>query len=62
MAKDFKITDILDAVDSIYGTERKKENSLKIKNNFADIDDVLPNSIHLKTNKSDILVLDQMIE
>jgi hypothetical protein len=62
MAKDFKIIDILDAVDSIYEIERKKESTLKIKNNFANIDGILPNVDHSKSNKSDILVLDQMIE
>ena len=62
MAKDFKIIDILDAVDSIYEIERKKESALKIKNNFANIDGILPNVDHSKSNKSDILVLDQMIE
>tara|TARA_B100000029_G_scaffold273438_1_gene268212 strand:- start:705 stop:875 length:171 start_codon:yes stop_codon:yes gene_type:complete len=56
MIKDFKIDDILNAVNSIYGIERKKGKSIK-----AEKDEFSHNN-QVKSEKSDILVLDQMIE
>ena len=56
MIKEFEINDILSAVDSISKTERKKSKTIKAKNDhFGDNNQV-------KSEKSEILVLDQMIE
>jgi len=62
MKKEFEIDDILNAVTSISKIDRKKGKTLEIKNDFTDKDDVLPLNNQVKSNKSDILVLDQMIE
>ena len=64
MEKEFEINDILNAVNSISKIERKKGKATKIKNNPIDIDkgDILPLNNQVKSNKRDILVLDQMIE
>tara|TARA_Y100000590_G_scaffold458032_1_gene611908 strand:- start:541 stop:732 length:192 start_codon:yes stop_codon:yes gene_type:complete len=60
--KEYEINDILSAVNSISKIERKKGKTLKIKNDFEDKNDVLPINNQVKSNKSEILVLDQMIE
>ena len=62
MVKEFEINDILNAVDIIYKIERKKGKTIKTKNDFADKNDVLTLNKQVKSNKSKILVLDQMIE
>ena len=62
MKKEFKINDILNAVNSIFNMERKKGRTMGIKNDSADKDDVLTPNKQAKSNKSEILVLDQMIE
>ena len=62
MAKAFEINDILNAVDNISKIERKKGKTIETKNDSADKDDVLTLNKQVKTNKSKILVLDQMIE
>ena len=62
MAKEFKINDILNAVDNISKIERKKDKTIEVKNDSADKDDVLTLNKVAKSNKSKILVLDQMIE
>ena len=62
MAKEFEINDILNAVDNIYKIERKKDSVLQAKNDFADKNDVLTLNKQVKSNKSKILVLDQLIE
>ena len=62
MVKEFEINDILSAVNSISKIDRKKAATVKIKKNSADKDDVLTLSNEAKSTKSDILVLDQMIE
>ena len=62
MIKEFKIGDILDAVDSISKMERKKSVTIEIKNDPTDKDGVLTLNNQVKSNKSKILVLDQMIE
>ena len=60
--KEFKVNDILDAVNSIYKKERKKDKIIQIKNDSSVKDDVLTLNNQAKLNKSEILVLDQMIE
>ena len=62
MIKEFKISDILDAVDNISEMERKKDMTREIKNDSTNKDDVLTLNNQVKSNKSKILVLDQMIE
>ena len=64
MIKEFEINDILNAVDSISKIERKKgkAKAIETKNDSIDKDDVLTLNKQVKTNKSKILVLDQMIE
>ena len=62
MAKEFEISDILNAVDNISKIERKKDRVIEKKNNSADKGDVLTLNKQVKSNKSKILVLDQMIE
>jgi len=62
MAKEFEINDILNAVNNISKIERKKDKSIEAKNDSTDKDDVLILNNEVKSNKSNILVLDQMIE
>ena len=62
MTKEFEINDILNAVDNISKIERKKYSIIQTKNDFADKNDVLTLNKQVKSNKSKILVLDQMIE
>ena len=62
MKKEFAINDILNAVDNISKIERKKVKVIETKNNFTDKNDVLTLNKQVKSNKSKILVLDQMIE
>ena len=62
MEKEFKISDILNAVNNISKIERKKGKTIEIKIDSADKNDILPLNNQVKSDKSDILVLDQMIE
>ena len=62
MAKEFEINDILNAVDNISKIRRKKGKTIETKNDSADKNDVLTLNKQVKSNKSKILVLDQMIE
>ena len=62
MKKEFKINDILNAVNSISKIERKKGKKAEIKNSPANEKDILPFNNQAKPGKSDILVLDEMIE
>tara|TARA_B100000378_G_scaffold183146_1_gene148275 strand:+ start:27 stop:218 length:192 start_codon:yes stop_codon:yes gene_type:complete len=62
MEKEFTIGDILDAVNNIFKIERKKGRNIEIKNDSTSKDDILPLNNQVKSNKSEILVLDQMIE
>ena len=62
MVKEFEISDILNAVDNISKIERKKSKTIEAKNDSTDKDDVLTLNKQVKSNKSKILVLDQMIE
>ena len=61
MAKEFEISDILNAVNSISKIEKKKTKILE-KKGFMLKDEVLTLNKQVKSNKSKILVLDQMIE
>ena len=61
MTKKFEISDILNAVDIISKIERKKRRT-EVENDSNDKVDVLPLNNQVKSNKSEILVLDQMIE
>ena len=61
MTKEFEINDILDAVDSISGIKKKKSKSTQ-KNDSAAKDEVLTLNYQVKSDKSDILVLNRMIE
>ena len=62
MKKEFKINDILNAVNSISKIERKKDRTIEIKNDSSDKNDVLTLNNQAKSDKSEILVLDRMIE
>ena len=62
MTKEFEIDDILNAVDNISKIERRKDKTVVTKNDSADKDDVLTLNKQVKSNKSKILVLDQMID
>ena len=62
MAKEFEINDILKAVDNISKIERKKDRVIETKNDPTNKDDVLTLNKQIKSNKTKILVLDQMIE
>ena len=62
MEKEFAIGDILDAVNNISKIERKKGRSIEIKIDSADKNDISPLNNQVKSDKSGILVLDQMIE
>tara|TARA_B100002049_G_scaffold172380_1_gene130301 strand:+ start:286 stop:471 length:186 start_codon:yes stop_codon:yes gene_type:complete len=61
MIKEFEISDILNAVNSISKVDKKK--SKIVKKNDSDVkEDVLTLNNQAKSDKSDILVLNQMIE
>ena len=62
MKKEFTINDILNAVDNMSKIERKKVKAIETKNDSTDKDDVLTLNKQVKSNKSKILVLNQMIE
>ena len=62
MEKEFEINDILNAVNSISKIERKKGRTIEIRNDSNDKNDVLTLNNQAKSDKSDILVLDRMIE
>ena len=62
MTKEYEINDILDAVDSISRIGKKRGSAIEIKNDPVGKDDVLTPTNQEKSDKSDILVLDQMIE
>ena len=61
MEKEFEISDILNAVNSISKIEKKKTKTTERKD-LTNKDDVLTLNNQAKSNKSEILVLDQMIE
>ena len=62
MTKEYEINDILDAVDSIARIGKKRGSAIEIKNDPVGKDDVLTPNNQEKSDKSEILVLDQMIE
>ena len=62
MEKEFKINDILNAVHHFSKIERKRGRTIELKNDSTTKNDVLPLNNQVKSTKSDILVLDQMIE
>ena len=61
MIKEFEINDILNAVNTISKMEKKKSKIIE-KKDSTNKDDVLTLNDQVKSNKSEILVLDQMIE
>ena len=61
MVKEFEINDILNAVKSFSKIAKKKSKIIE-KKGSTDKDDVLTLNNQAKSNKSEILVLDQMIE
>tara|TARA_Y100000590_G_scaffold22922_1_gene26357 strand:- start:3527 stop:3715 length:189 start_codon:yes stop_codon:yes gene_type:complete len=62
MIKEFEIKEILSAVNSISKIKRKKGKTKQLENDFAHKDSILTTNDREKSYKSDILVLDQMIE
>ena len=63
MIKEFQIKDILAAVNSISKIEKKKDKTKEVKNDFVHKKDVILSlNNQVKSDKSEILVLDQMIE
>ena len=62
MEKEFEINDILNAVNNISRIERKKGKAIEINNVSTDKNDVSTLNNQAKSDKSEILVLDQMIE
>ena len=61
MKKEFEINDILSAVNIISKIE-KNNNKILEKKDFTSKEDILTLSNQVKSNKSEILVLDKMIE
>jgi len=61
MIKEFAIKDILNAVNSISKIEKKKSKNVEKKDPTVK-DDVLTLNKQVKSNTSEILVLEQMIE
>ena len=59
--QEYEISDILSAADSIYRIGKKKHKTVE-KNGSADKDDILILNNQTKINKSEILVLDKMVE
>jgi hypothetical protein len=62
MEKEFKINDILNAVDSISRTERKKELFFVSKKSPIKKNNVLRLYDEIKSNKNDVLILDKMFK
>ena len=61
MKKEFEINDILNAVNSISKMDIKKSKTIE-KKDYSNKSDVLTLNNQVKSDKSEILVLDQMIE
>tara|TARA_B100001559_G_scaffold309096_1_gene302956 strand:+ start:469 stop:654 length:186 start_codon:yes stop_codon:yes gene_type:complete len=61
MLKEFKINDILSAVDTISKIDKKKTKNLE-KKYFTSKNDILEPINQAKLKSSEILVLDEMIE
>ena len=62
MIKEFKIGEILSAVNDLSKIERKKDSTVEVKKGFSDKYEILTLENEVKSNKSEILVLSQMIE
>ena len=62
MIKEFEINDILNAVNNISKIGKKKNKIIETKKDSDDRNDILTLNNQVKSNKSRILVLDQMIE
>ena len=62
MIKEFEINDILNAIDKISKTNRNKTDETEMKNDFTNKNDILTLINQAKPSKSDVLVLDQIIE
>ena len=61
MIKEFEISEILNAVDTISKMQKRKSEIVK-KSDSNNKDDVLTLNKQVKSNKSDVLVLNEMIE
>ena len=61
MIREFEINDILNAVNSISKIEKKKSKIVEKKDSNVK-DDIFTLNNQAKSDKSEILVLDQMIE
>jgi hypothetical protein len=61
MIKEFEINDILSAVDIISKTNKEKIKTVDKKDSVGENETITLND-QAKSNKSEILVLDQMIE
>jgi len=61
MTKEFEIRDILNAVNTIFKIDKKRSKIVE-KKDFTSKDDVLTLNNQAKSNRSEILVLEQMIE
>jgi len=62
MVKEFEINDILNAVNNFSKIEMKKSKIIETKKVSDDRNDILTLNNQVKSNKSEVLVLDQMIE
>jgi len=63
MIKEFQIKDILVAVNTISKMEKKKGKTKEVKNDFVHKkDDILTLNNQVKSDQSEILVLDNMID
>ena len=62
MIKNFEISDILNAVESISKIKTRKEQKIEAKIDYINNNGLLSANNLAKSNKSEILVLDQMIE
>tara|TARA_B100000965_G_C19092567_1_gene541271 strand:+ start:80 stop:268 length:189 start_codon:yes stop_codon:yes gene_type:complete len=62
MIKEFEINDILNAVNSISKTGKKKNKITEIKTKPADKISNLASGSQVKSNLDDILVLNEMID
>ena len=62
MKKEFKISEILNAVNTISKMEKRKGKNIEVKKVPTENNDVLTLNNEVKSNKSDILVLNQIIE
>ena len=61
MTKEFEIRDILNAVNTISKIDKERSKIVE-KKYFTSKDDVLTHNNQAKSNRSEILVLEQMIE